>query len=205
MTSENESGQGDDSGIERLYLDTEFTGLTGDAALISLAITDEHGRAIYLERTGLASADQNPWLVEHVLSALWTPLDDDRVIEPEHDDTHHCTYGRGTPEQLGRWLRDWLAPFARAEVWVDMGSWDWVLFVSLFGSALSLPKNLEMYPVELSTWLRARALPFDLDRESLAPFDGHRHHALDDARHLRAVVGVLLSRSPEDAACVVRG
>ncbi|HEJ2935049.1 hypothetical protein [Pseudomonas aeruginosa] len=139
--------------MRTLYLDTEFTSLSLDRRLISLALVAEDGAEFYVELLdGWPEDACSEFTVETVLPQL--ALD---------------TYGL-TRAEASIALRDFLSVQGAVEIAGDALDWDWPLLLELLGSS-GLPDNV--------VGCRA-AVPFDpsddLDVED-AP-----HHALLDAR-----------------------
>lgn len=139
--------------MRTLYLDTEFTSLSLDRRLISLALVAEDSTEFYVELLDGWSEDIcSDFTLETVLPQL--ALD---------------TYGL-TREKASAMLHNFLSAQGAVEIVGDALDWDWPLLLDLLGSS-GLPANV--------VGCRA-AVPLDpaddLDIED-AP-----HHALLDAR-----------------------
>lgn len=165
----------------RLFLDTEFTGLTQQAELISLALVSEEGDYFYAEFTDYDPASLEDWHHEHVLPHLFLTKDTRPELPPQGE---LCL---GTRAEVAEALRKWLEQWTSIEVWADVPAYDWVLFCELFGGALQLPKPIHYIVRDLATLLVARGLDPDADRFALAygkeapPAGLSRHQALGDA------------------------
>ncbi|WP_394560145.1 hypothetical protein [Aquipseudomonas alcaligenes] len=99
-----------------LFLDTEFTNLTADYRLISLALVDPAGAEFYVELSdGWSEADCSAFVHEIVLPQLDLPR-----------------HGRSRAE-ASQALRAFLAGYAELEIVSDALAWDWSLLLDLLG------------------------------------------------------------------------
>ncbi|MDG9923350.1 MULTISPECIES: hypothetical protein [unclassified Pseudomonas] len=107
-----------------LFLDTEFTNLTADYRLISLALVDPNGAELYVE-----------------LSDGWSPADCSefvhQIVLPQLDPARH---GRSRAEAT-RELHAFLAGYAEVEIVSDALAWDWPLLLGLLGAG-GLPEHV---------------------------------------------------------------
>lgn len=139
--------------MRTLYFDTEFTNLTLDRRLISLALVAEDGAEFYVELLdGWSECDCSDFVLETVRPQL-----DLKMFGVTRDDASLR-------------LREFLATQGLVEIVGDALKWDWPLLLELVG-ANGLPDNVvgcrEIAPDEIGD---------DPDVED-AP-----HHALLDAR-----------------------
>ena len=164
---------------KKVFLDTEFTGLTQQAQFISLALVSEDGREFYAEFTYYDSLQLTDWHREHVIANL---LPNDLL----NRDGDGQVWLSGDIETVRERLRQWLSGFEAIEIWADVLAWDWVLFCELFGGAFGIPKNIYYIPFDLATLLQLKGLDPDMDRAAFIDYkdkDGlSRHNALYDAR-----------------------
>lgn len=174
-----------------LFLDTEFTELTQQAQLISLALVGEGGAVFYAELDDYDLGALGDWHREHVVAQL---LPEARFNQAPAEGQY---FVKGPAGLVSARLADWLARLGAVEIWADVLAWDWVLFCGLFGGALGIPENVYYIPFDLSTLLRIKGLDPDLDRAVFASYkdpDGlERHNALYDARMELAVYRKLTS------------
>jgi hypothetical protein len=112
---------------EKIFLDTEFTGLHQKTTLISLAMVAESGEEFYAEFTDYDRSQMSDWLKENVLSKLW--------ITNNHsfNRKQNGVYLIGDSVTIKETLQKWLGQFEGVEVWADVLAYDWVLFCNLFG------------------------------------------------------------------------
>ncbi|MFC5694856.1 hypothetical protein ACFPU0_04695 [Pseudomonas sp. GCM10022186] len=139
--------------MRTLYLDTEFTSLTLDRKLISLALVAEDGGEFYVELLdGWSEVDCSEFTRTTVLPQL--RLDEHGV----------------TRDAASSMLQRFLAEQGPVEIAGDALRWDWPLLIELAGAS-GLPDNVlgcrEVEPAE------------DVDEGDL---DVMPHHALLDAR-----------------------
>lgn len=110
--------------MQRLFLDTEFTGLSRHRRLISLALVDPAGPECYVELAeGWEPGDCSDFVVEVVLPQLDLPR-------------------LGLPlAEARRRVLAFLAGYAEAEIVSDALAWDWPLLLELIAPA-ELPEGL---------------------------------------------------------------
>ncbi|WP_411958976.1 hypothetical protein ACK56M_20985 [Pseudomonas sp. s4] len=138
----------------RLFLDCEFTELSQQAKLISLALVAEDGREFYVEVIDAwREEDCSEFVKEIVLPQLWGG-----------------EYAMPIIEARSALLR-FLAKYdVELEVVTDAPVYDWELFCELAYDAGRWPQNVRNSPIDATT------LPPTTDGEELP------HHALLDAR-----------------------
>ncbi len=110
--------------MRAIYLDTEFTQLSLDRQLISLALVDAGGAEFYVELSdGWCADDCSEFVHEHVL--------------PQLDLARH-----GLPRHEARQaLHAFLAGLGAVEIVGDALAWDWPLLLGLL-EPLGLPGNV---------------------------------------------------------------
>lgn len=167
----------------KIFLDTEFTGLTQDTTLISLALVSDDGREFYAEFTDYDKTQVNDWVSNNVISLL--ELKEDGVW------LHASTLrAKGDKIVIKTELSKWFAQFEAVEIWADVLAYDWVLFCELFGGAFGIPENIFYAPFDLATAFRLKGViepqgkfDGDISRFEFAGIGSERqHHALEDAR-----------------------
>jgi hypothetical protein len=182
-----------------IFLDTEFTTLTQRAELISLALVAETGETFYAESTSFDIHHVSEWVEKNVLRKLL-------LRQSNYTDLKKMEV-KGTHEEIATALKIWFAQFplvslkdntvvANLQIWADNYTWDWLLFTELFGGALKLPKNISYIPMDLCTWLQAKGINPDVEREKLVNikelgFDFVKHNALHDAHLIKFIYNSL--------------
>jgi hypothetical protein len=149
--------------MRTLYIDTEFTELSLDRRLISLALVDAQGHEFYVELLdGWDESHCSDFVREIVLPQL---------------DLARCGMTRALANQA---LHGFLRDMGECEIAGDALAWDWPLLLELLAPG-GLPDNV----------LGCRAL-LDEHTPALAEadlLDAAPHHALLDARLLCKVFG----------------
>lgn len=157
-----------------IFLDTEFTGLTEDAELMSLGMTTLEGETLYFERIDFDAKKVTRFVAEHVAPLFDAPKED-----------------RLTRKECQARLLAWLQQFEFPKVLVD-SPWDVAILKELFsdqpgvakgGLQKALPRvEFELYPADRSNedapYLKAFTLYFEAN-------PGKLHHALHDAQAMR--------------------
>lgn len=142
----------------KLFLDTEFTQLSADAKLISLALVAENGAEFYVE---LSDTYQISDCSEFVCQAVLPQLD---------PGTHGATFLQS---------QDMLASFLNRfdeliEILSDAPDWDWEFFADLAYRNGKWPSNVSNRPVDISRIFDNKALgelPDVVDLPHLALLD----------------------------------
>lgn len=174
----------------RLYWDCEFTGLHKDTTLISIGIVDEDGWAFYAELTDYDESQLDEWLIENVISKLMFNTTDSEFSSRKGN----VTYCKGSIKFVAQELDKWLSKYNQdtLEMWSDCLSYDWVLFVDLYGSAFDIPENIYYIPFDLCTLMLAYDVDPDINREEFIKSEGlfhnseNKHNALHDAIIIKA-------------------
>jgi hypothetical protein len=154
--------------MPRIFFDTEFTGLTDDAKLISIGLVDESGRdTFYAETVGVYEVtDCNEFCVSEVLVHL------------EHGDASK------TLTQLRRELTEWLTDLGPNAVLVCDSPRDVGQLYRLLPSGL--PKNCSHQVLGL--WGNLKRRIFNAGRRLHKKHGLRVHHALDDAQVNRMIL-----------------
>jgi len=174
-----------------LFMDTEFSGLTQDTSLISLALVDEENNSFYAEFSDFKREQCDNWIKDNVLAhSLW--IDQEIEYFTRKDGSQQQVFGDKTfvKEQLSRWL----AEYGLVKIWADCPAWDWVLFAELFGGALAIPKNVFYMPHDIATLFSIKGLNPDTSRAEFSGLGLTLHNALDDALMIRTCYQKLMQR-----------
>lgn len=166
-----------------IYLDTEFTGLHQKTTLISIGLVSDCGKTFYAELTDYDKLQIDVWLQENVLNNL---ILNDRPVNSLKVLNHHTTF-RGTTNELKYHLGKWLKRFGQVEIWSDCLSYDWILFINIFGNAFDVPKNVLYIPFDICTLFKDKGIDPDISREEYSQVKNmKKHNALDDAFIIKA-------------------
>ncbi len=170
-----------------ICMDLEFTGLQKNTTIISLTLMDVYGNSFYAEFTDYDRSQCNKWIRDHVIAGL-------RYPDLKHKDTWKHTNHTAVEEYVGdrdfirEKLEYWferlcLTKEEKAELIVDVGAFDWVLFCDLFGGAFEIPECIYYAPIDLSDRFRAAGLDPDTNRAEFSQLEGlAEHNSFDDAR-----------------------
>lgn len=172
-----------------LFLDTEFTDLSKDGELISLALVEHENRYCYIEftdhwqqRLQFLKQHSNPqyqqqaeWVEENVLPTLYKDSIFQTERPPSGSVNTKCSREEGVTV-----IKEFLSGYPEIELVCDVGHFDMVQFVSLFGHANhDLPKNISPAYWDLNQLMASRQKKsiqeaFDIPRNN-------NHNALADA------------------------
>lgn len=147
--------------MPQLFLDTEFSGLTQKAQLLSIALVPERGEWFYAVFSDQDTASLSAWHQEHVVPHLRLTDEQRRQLPPGK-------YMVSDTNTIVTALRTYLAGFDEIIIWADVPAYDWVLFCELFGGALSLPKNIHYIVRDLATFFETKGYAIDTDRFAFA-------------------------------------
>ena len=171
-----------------LFLDTEFTSLTKNGQLISMAILDENDREFYAEFNDYKKEDLSQWHKENVIANLL--LDSDGTDQNRDE----ATWVKGNTEEIVNSLVEWLKIYQNEKIQfvADVTPYDWVFFCELFGGSLHLPSNISFIPFDISTLLMLNNFDPHIERESLISFpiettNLKKHNALYDCMVMREI------------------
>lgn len=146
----------------RIWLDTEFIEDGRTIDLLSIGMVREDGEEFYAEANWPDISRANDWVRDHVLPHLYKP---------------------GTELLTRPQMRRAIVEFAGTdpEFWAWFASYDWIAVCQLFGRMVDLPSTWPMRindVAQVAQMVGADRLPRQSDVE---------HHALNDARHCRAL------------------
>jgi hypothetical protein len=150
--------------MDRLFVDTEFTGLTGDAKLISIGLVDESGKHTFYAE----------------LADTWQVGDAGEFAQREV--IPHLAGGasRMAMALLQKQLSDWITALqVPVMLATDSLQWDWPWIRLLLQP--HWPHNLARDPLLLTMNYLCEFDAFEREREAAYAGGLRRHHALDDA------------------------
>lgn len=184
--------------IMRYFFDCEFIEDGKTIDLISIGIVSEDLRELYLQNTECNFQNAGDWVWRNVFPHL----------------THFSMQGlrdcnlRGGSDEFGCIAKNcpWenrqtiadhicrfmdIAQYGKPEIWGYYADYDWVAFCQLFGPMVRLPKGFPM-------WCRdIKQLCVSLGDPKLP--DSGIHHALNDAKHVKAMYDYLCMLSKSGA------
>jgi hypothetical protein len=183
----------------RYFIDTEFIeGFFHSAFskkhrhyvdLISIGIIAEDGREYYAISNEYRYSEASEWVKENVITPMYVQTVHGDARNQYSANDFHLRFGKNNStikEELlsffGCW-RDqhfWRSPEG-IEVYGYFADYDWVLFCSLFGRMIDLPKGFPMYCRDLKQMMDERGLDKEWKRKN-CPDPKGEHNALVDAK-----------------------
>ncbi|MEU4567189.1 polyadenylate-specific 3'-exoribonuclease AS [Micromonospora sp. NPDC023956] len=153
--------------VYRYFYDCEFIEDGRTIDLVSIGVVDEYGREFYAVSTEFDDSRAVPWVRRNVLDKLPSPADRawrsrERIREDLLDFLVEPVRGR---------------PDEQIELWAWYAAYDHVVLAQLWGSMITLPREIPRFTKEL------RQLWDDRGRPPLPSAEASRHDALVDARH----------------------
>lgn len=159
------------------FYDTEFIENGETIDLISIGVVSEDGREFYTESLDADLSKASPWVVENVITHLWSR-------QPDKRSANLWTRDGGKGGLLSRQhIRAELLAFCdpekygKPEFWGYYSAYDHVALCQLFGTMMDLPKGWPMYTRDI------KQLCDSLGNPTLPEQGKGEHHALADARH----------------------
>lgn len=168
----------------RIFYDTEFIDDGETIDLVSIGMTAEDGRELYVVS---AEFDQlrlsaNKWLIENVWphlpqykhpgGAACRSIACSRLgghLDVDHPDVR-------PRKQIARMVADFIT--GDDELWACYGAYDHVALAQLFGDMSHLPKHIPMLTHDLMTVVRMKVV----SQDRFPPQPKNQHNALADAR-----------------------
>jgi hypothetical protein len=169
--------------MTRIYYATEFTKLSQNSELISLALVSDDGRTFYAEVDGWnreKAIMENPFLIKNVLPFLI--YENDPIYK--QTDILQAYKLKDCRLEIARRLQEWLMQFSAVEFWGDVQSYGWMHLCELFGGAIEFAKlnpNISYISMDVATRLAEHGFDPDTDRKEFARVDDYndlqRHKA----------------------------
>lgn len=161
-------GYSEGTALQRIFFDTEFTGLTVDPKLISIGLIDETGeRTFYAELSDTWRLDDVS--DEFVRAAVLHQLEGGAALMTMHE----------LGERLTAWLEEFGEPVQLA---TDSLGWDWPWIQEVFHEFCAWPANVDGKPLLLTMNYLNDYDAFNHAVEKAFASGLRRHHALDDAK-----------------------
>jgi hypothetical protein len=182
----------------KIFLDAEFTGLHKLTTLISIGLVAEDGKEFYAEFTDFDKHQVDPFIAQHVLPKR---ILEDYNFERDYDPNADTVLVKGDIDVVHNTMLDWLKKYEKEgiQMWGDLLAYDWILFISVFGSGHQLPKFIDYIPMDLCTALPLFGVDQDIDRdvfaygeELAAERKKNKHNSLYDAQTQMAVYKKLM-------------
>lgn len=185
----------------KIFFDTEFTGLHKDTTLISIGLIDENGRTFYAEFSDYYECQCDEWIRENVLTHLkWSK---EGQVENFVNINNDNWEAYGNKDYIKIVLNDWLSQYDTVELVSDVCHYDMVLFISIFGDAFSIPKNVNPACHDINQDIAkyyniTETEAFDLSREDILSDNRYivddeimKHNALYDAKVIKEIYNII--------------
>lgn len=182
----------------KIFIDLEFTGLHKLTTPISIGLVAEDGKEYYAEFTDFDKHQVDPFIAQHVLPKRML---EDYNFERDYDPNAERVLVKGDIDRVHNTMLKWLEKYKEngVQMWGDLLSYDWVLFISIFGNGHNLPKFIDYIPMDLCTALPLFGVDQDVDRDVFAYGEelaserkGSKHNSLYDAQTQMAVYKKLM-------------
>lgn len=188
--------------VNKIFFDTEFTGLHKDTTLISIGLISEDGRQFYGECTDYDITQCDEWIKENVLKHTHFSYGECHELNIK-EDIVISNYHLGNKFSMKTMITNWLRQFDTVEFVSDVCHYDFVLLIDLFGSAFDLPKQCcaACYDINQDIARKfniSQQEAFDKSREDILynaykenAVKGEKHNALYDAKVIRELYQIL--------------
>lgn len=172
----------------KVFFDLEFTGLHKLTTAISIGLVAEDGREYYAEFTDFDKFQIDTFLKKEVLPKRILAEYD---FERDYNADAETVLVKGDIDLVHDTMLNWFMKYEEqgVEMWGDLLSYDWVLFLNIFGNALALPKFIDYIPMDLCTALKLMGEDKDVDRNIFAygedaakKMNENKHNSLHDAK-----------------------
>lgn len=152
---------------KKVFFDLQFTGVHKLATPISIGLSAEDGRRYYAEFTDFDKYQINEFLKQKVLPKR---VLEDFNFEKDYDPNAQTVLVKGDIDVINKTITEWFNHYQEdgVEMWGDLCAYDWVLFISIFGNGLDLPKHIDYIPMDLCTALKLMGEEKDVDRAVFA-------------------------------------
>lgn len=175
-----------------LFYDMEFTGLHKETTTISLGIISDDGRRFYAEFNDFDNVQCSDWINENVLSHLCK----NREAIADIGGNDKVVFGNS--QEIAGELKEWLRQFDSVQFVSDVCHYDFVLLISLFGTAFDLPKNVSPACHDINQDIAMYFLipddeAFEKSREDILKntcgksIIGQKHNSLYDAEVIKEI------------------
>jgi hypothetical protein len=161
--------------------------------LISIGVVCEDGREYYAVSTDFNPKDADKWVKENVIAKLPARVNlSDVSVSPrlKQESLVWMPQKMIVPQLLEFFKCEWGELFYYApegiEIYGYFADYDWVLFCSLFGRMIDLPKGFPMYCKDLKQMMDDKGLDKEWKQKNCPDPEGE-HNALVDAKWNRTL------------------
>ena len=187
----------------KYFLDTEFIEgfhkpLFGKRRhfidLISIGIVSEDGRGLYFISSEYNYKDADPWVQKNVIIPAYTrEISGDARNQIDASNFHKVV---GEPvSKIAKEILKWIGNDLNIQFYGYYADYDWVLFCSMFGRMIDLPKGFPMYCRDIKQMMDE--LGVDSSHPD-CPIQRDTHIAIHDAEWNRQAYNWLQTLSPQN-------
>lgn len=171
--------------------------------LISIGIVSEDGRSFYAVSSEYNYNDANQWVKDNVIIPAYTSTVFGDRRNHYDASNFHKTFGKTNAEivaEVLKFMGCWRDQhFYRVgsdvpEIYGYYSDYDWVLFCSLFGRMIDLPKGFPMYCIDLKQMMDEKGLTKEWKRENCPDPEGE-HNAFVDAKWNMKLYNEIIKRT----------
>lgn len=145
--------------------------------LISIGIVSEDNRAFEAISNEYKYKDASQWVQKNVIIPLYTSKVHGDRRNSLSADTFHLHLGSDN-KSIAQEILSFVSPLTPIEFYGYYSDYDWVLFCSLFGTMMDLPKSFPMYCHDLKQMMAERGVD---SSHPNCPKVRKEHSALHDA------------------------
>jgi hypothetical protein len=145
--------------------------------LISVGMVSEDNRALYFLSSEYNYKDADQWVMENVITKAYTKAVSGDARNRFDATNFHKHYGIPVSEIAKKILR-WLGADSNISFYGYYSDYDWVLFCSMFGRMIDLPKGFPMYCRDVKQMMDDRGVD---SCHPECPKQNGEHYALTDA------------------------
>jgi hypothetical protein len=185
----------------KYFIDTEFIEgfhksnkrLRHHIDLISIGIVCEDGRELHLISREYEYRDANDWVKQNVIEPMYVQTVHGDARNEWNARTFHKGYGFDLDSIKTALIKFFeIGQPCNIEVYGYYSDYDWVVFCSIFGTMMDLPKTFPMYCLDLKQMMKERGLSKEWKKENCPDPEGE-HNALVDAKWNRKLYKLVSS------------
>jgi 3' exoribonuclease, RNase T-like len=184
-----------------LFLDTEFTGLSRNAKLLSVGITvlSHKGESFYAEFNDFSMHLVNDFVKETVLPNMTF-----RDVHEDFQESEKSIFMKSNTTVIRNTILVWLQNLhetynKQLQFVVDVGTYDWLLFSELIAKPsddgqIFVPNYVDYIPIDVSTMFHILGIDTDVSRVEFLDIQSNvgQHNALIDSKMTHMLYATLL-------------
>lgn len=170
--------------MNKIFLDTEFTGFDQNTKLISIGLVSDDDQEFYAEFTDYGDI-HNKWINENVINNLIY----NEVAETKVNYQPKKIHVKGSSDFIKPILKGWLDQWKSVEIWAECPWYDFVLFRALISDEdNNLPDNIHYHNMkDFNTWYNALGFNINTKNNFKKNCEEIRHNSINDAKMLKSI------------------